>query len=474
MRSALCILLLTASMLEGPGLPQPVSECTVAVLSGRVTSDGRPLLWKNRDTAGQIHVLHSVENSPIPYAGIVYPDSPQEFWSGANRAGFAIMNSLPANGVDLLDRGLGNGELMALALGSCVTLADFEALLDSTDAPGRRSLSNFGVIDAQGGAAFYETRNHSWNKQDVAASAKGWAVRSNFSYVGDEVLPHYGIYRHDRAESLIGARLEQQGGLDWHDLLNHIALDHRPEEGLEDGDWIANDETVCRSWTRSSQVIRGTIDSSGEALLFTRLGFPALSAPLPWAPFLGTPPAVSGRWAGGDGLSARVQQRAALVSRQENGRNLVRRAALLPGWSEAFSADLYESWLDHSRLGSALPAEDWFRDWAGMAAEAIAAQEWAGTGAVAEEAPAGFRLLGSWPNPFNSGLRLRWRQESAGPLRLALYDMRGARVRMEDLGSHPAGEHSLRLDTPALPNGSYLLELATPNHRDILRVTHIK
>lgn len=29
---------------------EPVLACTSAVVSGKVTPDGRPLLWKNRDT----------------------------------------------------------------------------------------------------------------------------------------------------------------------------------------------------------------------------------------------------------------------------------------------------------------------------------------------------------------------------------------------------------------------------------------
>ena len=31
-------------------LADPLSACTSAVVSGKVTPDGRPLLWKNRDT----------------------------------------------------------------------------------------------------------------------------------------------------------------------------------------------------------------------------------------------------------------------------------------------------------------------------------------------------------------------------------------------------------------------------------------
>ena len=32
------------------GSAGPLSACTSAVISGKVTPDGRPLLWKNRDT----------------------------------------------------------------------------------------------------------------------------------------------------------------------------------------------------------------------------------------------------------------------------------------------------------------------------------------------------------------------------------------------------------------------------------------
>ena len=32
------------------GSAEPLSACTSAVISGKVTPDGRPLLWKNRDT----------------------------------------------------------------------------------------------------------------------------------------------------------------------------------------------------------------------------------------------------------------------------------------------------------------------------------------------------------------------------------------------------------------------------------------
>lgn len=41
---AICAVVIAFSFVE------PASACTSAVVSSKVTPDGRPLLWKNRDT----------------------------------------------------------------------------------------------------------------------------------------------------------------------------------------------------------------------------------------------------------------------------------------------------------------------------------------------------------------------------------------------------------------------------------------
>ena len=79
--------------------------------------------------------------------------------------GFAIMNSASYN-LNLQDTSKlkdNEGFVMKKALQSCATLQDFEALLKSLPKPMGVN-ANFGVIDANGGAAYYETSNYTFIK----------------------------------------------------------------------------------------------------------------------------------------------------------------------------------------------------------------------------------------------------------------------------------------------------------------------
>ena len=55
---------------------------------------------------------------------------------------------------------------MFQALGTCRNVQDFENLLDSTNVTGRRTASDFGVIDSEGNAAIYETGGDQYWKYD--------------------------------------------------------------------------------------------------------------------------------------------------------------------------------------------------------------------------------------------------------------------------------------------------------------------
>ena len=78
---------------------------------------------------------------------------------------------------------------MKLALQTCATVDDFEALLARSNSGGADVSANFGVIDAKGGAATFETGKKGYVRFDAAAAndgAKGLLVRSNYSRVGRE------------------------------------------------------------------------------------------------------------------------------------------------------------------------------------------------------------------------------------------------------------------------------------------------
>ena len=76
---------------------------------------------------------------------------------------------------------------MKLALMTCATVSEFEELLKKLPKP-LGVEANFGVIDAFGGAAYFETNNFYYTKfdvNDVKIAPKGYLIKTNFSFSGD-------------------------------------------------------------------------------------------------------------------------------------------------------------------------------------------------------------------------------------------------------------------------------------------------
>lgn len=110
-------------------------ECTVAVVSGKATVDGRPLLWKNRDTSTLDNEVAFFDDGEYPYIGVINAGDRAQVWMGVNSVGFAIMNSESQDlEGDTLDA---EGYFMKQALMECATASDFERLLLKTNEPGR-------------------------------------------------------------------------------------------------------------------------------------------------------------------------------------------------------------------------------------------------------------------------------------------------------------------------------------------------
>ncbi|MCJ7552697.1 MAG: hypothetical protein MUO34_02325, partial [Ignavibacteriaceae bacterium] len=76
-----------------------IKPCTTAVVSGKATSDGRPLLLKNRDAGELKNRLVYFFDGKYRFIGLVNsPDkNNEEVWCGFNEAGFGIMNSASYN-----------------------------------------------------------------------------------------------------------------------------------------------------------------------------------------------------------------------------------------------------------------------------------------------------------------------------------------------------------------------------------------
>ena len=139
----------------------PSLACTSFIVSGKATKSGRPMIFKNRDTGNLDNCMVTVKGERYRFMGVAAAkDSANtEIWSGHNEAGFAIMNTAAYNlNGDTEFEVETEGMLMRQALALCATLKDFEALLDTTSL--RNNNANFGVIDAQGGCAYYEVGLH--------------------------------------------------------------------------------------------------------------------------------------------------------------------------------------------------------------------------------------------------------------------------------------------------------------------------
>ena len=166
-----------------------VFACTSAIFTGKCTKDGRPLMWKNRDTGELNNRLEHFKGKKYDFVGLVNsPSKGGEVWAGSNEAGFCIMNTASYNLAipeekDLQD---GEGSVMFKALGICRTLKDFEKFLDTIRKP-LAVEANFGVIDAEGGAAYYEVNTRTWKKFDANDSKlapEGYLIWTNYSRSG--------------------------------------------------------------------------------------------------------------------------------------------------------------------------------------------------------------------------------------------------------------------------------------------------
>lgn len=131
--------------------------CTTFIINGRYTPDGRPVLYKHRDTGTLDNALVFFTDGKYSYIGLVNATEKCDsmVWGGYNSAGFAIMNSVAYNKNigDTTSMDSQEGIIMKLALQNCATVDDFEKLL--TELPKPLGVdTNFGVIDSQGGAAY--------------------------------------------------------------------------------------------------------------------------------------------------------------------------------------------------------------------------------------------------------------------------------------------------------------------------------
>lgn len=268
--------------------------CTSAIIGADMNPYGRPLLWKHRDTSTIDNKVEYVapENGSFGYVALFNASDKelQEAWTGMNEVGFAIMNTasynikddnIPENEMDK------EGFIMTMALKNCRTVDDFAQLLDTLPKP-LGVEANFGVIDAYGDGAFFETNNYTFNRFNLSDAKNHVLLRTNYSHSGrpDE---GFGFIREANANHLLKPYIEirtitpeilteEVSRSFWHSLMNKDMLSQGDE-------WIIDQDFIPRYKSTATIVIEGCkpIDKSQipdkgmikeEYIMWTGLGYP--------------------------------------------------------------------------------------------------------------------------------------------------------------------------------------------------------
>lgn len=271
--------------------------CTTAVVSGRATVDGRPLLLKNRDSDALQNRLVYFFDGKFKYIGLVNSEDKNnsEVWSGFNSAGFGIMNSVSYNlkGNDTTTLADQEGKIMKMALDKCSSLKDFEDLLNSLPKP-LGVEANFGVIDAYGGAAYYEVNNFHFIKfdaNDPKTAPDGYLIRTNFSFAGAENKGE-GYIRYTTASGLFRNKM-LNGKISSDFIINDVprCLVHSFTgqnlasnlPGKNDSSYFFFRDFIPRSLSTSATAVQGVRSGEDPSLctMWSIVGFPLTSVIIP-------------------------------------------------------------------------------------------------------------------------------------------------------------------------------------------------
>ena len=281
-------------------------ECTTAVFSVSATPDGRPILWKNRDTDTLSNKVVFVRDKPHSYLGVVNADDPdgRMVWGGLNSAGLAIANSvaynLPQAGGEQADL---EGIVMADALRTCATVDDVERYFAANLGPDLGAQANFLVIDAKGGASIFEVHNHGFKRLDATSSPQGYMANTNFSRTGAQDQGA-GYLRFDRETALLEAAAPKSFTPAWvlqtlardlgHPLLGNPPREEWKQLPADRPHWVHTNHTINRNSTASVLLVHGVKPGQDPRLatMWVILGEPVTSVAVPLWVAAGVPPAV--------------------------------------------------------------------------------------------------------------------------------------------------------------------------------------
>ena len=179
------------------------------------------------------------------------------------------------------------GEFMYHALANCANIVDFEAWIETYPKPWGVE-ANFGIIDAQGGAAYYEMNNDRYIKYDVNAEETGYRVVTNFSFAG-RYEDYEGWERYQTACAEMKENFSRNKEMTAIDAMNIFSRQYRHEvldlnfnkdnapEFTVDQDFIPRRITsavVCFEGVKAG-------DKPLHTIMWTALGYPACAVAVP-------------------------------------------------------------------------------------------------------------------------------------------------------------------------------------------------
>ncbi len=305
--------------------------CTSAIVSGKLTANGRPLLWKNRDTNDLNNRVERIQahDGLLEFVALFDARDTRDTaaWMGFNTAGFAIMNTASYNlngddGVTNMDR---EGELMRYALERCTTVDDFEALLKTLPKP-LGVEANFGVIDATGGGAYFETGNFKYVKYDLADAADGILMRTNFSMSGTQDKG-FGYVRFDNETALLRPHIAARDitpAVFTEELSRTFYNALLGKDYTRGGDeWLVDQDFIPRRISTASVVVEGVLPGEDSRLttMWIALGYPPCAEVYPvWTGDGGVAPELTGTTPDNHSVQCdRVNKRKAEVFPVERG-----------------------------------------------------------------------------------------------------------------------------------------------------------
>ena len=253
--------------------------CTSAIVSGKASVDGRPFIWKHRDTGTEHNFIERVSTpGNLTFVGLFNGGDSLlcDAWLGMNEAGFMIMNTASYNLAPDTAKFVDNeGVVMRRALETCRSVEDFKNLLDTFPKP-MGVQANFGVIDKNGNGGYFETNDYGYTPFMLSDSVP-FIVRTNFSVSGNET-DGYGYIRYDNACYLMGQPPfeysifpEKLSKSFYHSLLGRDMSE--PSEGR----WIIDQDFIPRYSSSASIVMVNGLDDRNDDFMTALLGYPPVA-----------------------------------------------------------------------------------------------------------------------------------------------------------------------------------------------------